>query len=467
MIRRPAITRLAIACLFLLLTTLAFCRFVQIDAESGYFVDEALSVIAAVNLFRAGVYSPSLDPSWVQAASAPAQAQVGYEVSVSSGIASTWSASIAFLSTGSLFAARLAFFVWNLVLAIWVAALAVARWSPTRASWSPVLGIGLFLTTLLAVPTAKAAAVYPLGELPGALLVWAGLILCFESPRLSAVILGLAYWHCKFIYLPFCLAGIVTGAHAIVLKKEGVTRWRPWLAQALKLLAYSFVPLLAWWVVIIGTTGLKGFAEYVRVQLSLSWDIFLDFSGRSVAPASSPSRSLVPRVYGFERFTSPALEFKHWPREYWVKSLALAAGGMTTALVLVLRRSAVVRTFGLSVGLALVALNSWFFFFHSLGWIRHHLPAALVSFGICAGGAAVLAHRRGPRWAIPALASVMIAVVAYKEIPRAFKLIEWAGSDRAGLRYSLACSFKVVDRVFEKQMRGCEGKGRIYEGLGH
>jgi len=182
--------------LVLYLTFLAWTKVIY-EADRLYVhPDELSDTLAAVHLFQEGEYWSSFFEQGQR-----------FGPTLSAGIASSWSAGLAWISGASLFESRLL-----LASVAWLSALLLCF------LFFKSLPVSVF-AWLLSLQTAYwYGFVLNLGELTGALFLGFGL-LCFEKRKaLAYALFGVAVWSCTSVYLPVCLFWI--GLSVLFLRRS-------------------------------------------------------------------------------------------------------------------------------------------------------------------------------------------------------------------------------------------------------
>lgn len=405
---RNTISRLAIPAAFLLLL-FWIPRWLLIEPKAGPFFDEIYNVLAPLNFFRFGLYSPV------------ASATIGYEESVSSGIVSTFPAALGWIFGGTLFSARLAFMIWNVGLLFTFGYLNLRRWLGLPRSHAFFFS-ALFIHLLFsAVPYSQFLVTQLLGEITGAALLLGAMYFFNHNPKWSAIFVGVMVWHAKFIYLPFGIAILIGQSKRGKLTTSA--------REFLRLILIAQVPLILWWLVIVVTAGPLAFWTYMTTQVKVFFYFLLGYSSVSDDFAKVPIRGL------WNRLESRDLEWHFYDISDKIKILALTLGSLVTligsALATIRKREGKPLT-RILFALGVIAFAVWYFWFHHKMWIRHFDGALFVGFGV------IVFWLMKEKWGRALLASISIAVLG-KESIRTMDYLRTKDTKEYVERYSKKC----------------------------
>lgn len=391
------------------------------------FIDEMYNVIAPLNLWRFGLYSPD---AIVQSG----VIQVGYESSVSSGIVTTWPAGVGWLYSKNLFGARLAFMIWNFV-GILALGFLVSKWMESKKILKNIFWICLgYLGAFLCVPYFHVLSTMVLGEAGGAILLGIAYTQLWRRPELATFLLGVVVWHTKFIYLPFALVGIAAQVATFPPKE--------WIKRSFYGFLIMMAPLLLWWVVILATAGGAGFWKYLTVQTEIFFGFLKGYSS-VVDPEALAKTQPVKGL--FNRLTDPKMEWSFYALSDKVKIVSmlfippLLLGYRVVMRRLKGREDLPRDVLEVGIGLSLLAFAYWYFFMHIRMWIRHLDPALMVGYGVIVF--CLLEIYRAAKESDSAFARVMfygvMALFIYKEGARSSVFFEMIRNPAYEQRYSV------------------------------
>jgi hypothetical protein len=347
----------------------------------------------------------------------------GYDLSFSSGIATTWPAALGWFAGHRLIYARIAdaFCAWLFAMLLGIYFFrsrgfdAMASLAAPSALWAATI------TSPFALPYWH-GFLLSLGELNGALWLAAGLMLLGSWPMLASFLFGLAVWHGKLLY----------GSYAAAALLAWVIARRPGLQKVLLVGAMFVAPLVLFVSYLFLRFGSSGAGAFLSAQFR--W--FLDMKNSSTpmpgavtaAAAEEPVRGL------FARLASPRLEWSHLSGGVHAKIAVLSLlpflGGALAAAQAKSR-----PVFWTTLGLlgALAVHDAWWFLLHKEMWIRHLQPALYVGLGLWIFWLTGIAQRWARlRVAWLAAAFALVAAQAY---------VAWRGPlFGEGVRYAWACN---------------------------
>lgn len=347
----------AIALFIIASTLLSFHQIINTADNLDYFGDEVSNDQAITSFLSTGKY-----------------VSIFFGLQYSSGVVVTWPAAVGWFLWKNLLAARLssAFFTWLFSLAL---SFYFFRKEGCSRITSLLIATCLWawtITSPFAMPYWM-GFLHNLGELNSVLLIGLGLFILPRRLFLATFLFGLAVWQGKLIFLPF--VGAILAGHLSTLKLPGKQ-----LARTLFLCLLTFLsPFLLWVLWLSLRFGISTLKEWLYSQYH--WINFMASYHEKVISHNLAS--------GWERFTSPKMEWVRWSIGTKMKNLLLSLGaiGITLAGVLLSGKKSLAvsdRAKRISILLACIigAHTIGHFFFHPFMWQRHFLPSLYIGFGL-------------------------------------------------------------------------------------
>ena len=241
---------------------------------------------------------------------------------------------------------------------------------------------GLTVTTPFALPYWH-GFIYNLGELPSALVVALGLLVCARRPHLAAFCWGLAAWHTKPVIFPVPLLLIFASAWSIPAPIHSK------LWQFAKLLSTFLLPLIFWMLFIsarfgvsAAVTHLSTFGGLIGLYTGHMQEAQPLYQLKSIGNPLSVARLM-------SRLQDPHLE---WSQGFYtlgtkIKVVSLSLGSIAVTLIgLYKQRTAERCPFTTSASWVLMvmvlAYTYWWFMLHPTMWMRHFQPALYIGLGL-------------------------------------------------------------------------------------
>ena len=289
-----------------------------------------------------------------------------------------------FVLGGDLFHSRIIVAALDTLLAVLIGVALFRSWSFGLAP--AVLGAtliwGLTVTTPFALPYWH-GFVYNLGELPGALVIALGLLVCARRPHLAAFCWGLVAWHTKPVIFPVPLFLIFASAWSIPAPIRSKLR------QIVRLLSTFLLPLIFWLLFISARFGVAAAATHLT---TFGGFIGLYPGHYQVAQPLYQLKSIgnplsVARL--ISRLQDPHLE---WSQSYYtlgtkLKVVSLSLGSVAVTLLALYKQRPADRhpftTLASWVLMVMVlAYTYWWFMLHPTMWMRHFQPALYIGLGL-------------------------------------------------------------------------------------
>jgi len=289
-----------------------------------------------------------------------------------------------FVLGGDLLHSRITVAALDTLLAVLIGVALFRSWSFGLAP--AVLGAtliwGLTVTTPFALPYWH-GFIYNLGELPGALVIALGLLVCARRPHLAAFCWGLVAWHTKPVFFPVPILLIFASAWSIAAP----IRSKLW--QFVRLLSTFLLPLIFWLLFIsarfgvaAAATHLTNFGGFIGLYAGHQQEAQPLYQLKSIGNPLSVARLI-------SRLEDPHLE---WSQSYYtlgtkLKTISLSLGSVAVTLLgLYQQRPADRRPFTTLASWVLMvmvlAYTYWWFMLHPTMWMRHFQPALYIGLGL-------------------------------------------------------------------------------------